>query len=133
MVSRRTASAGLTAAIGAAARIAIRPPNGSVKMRELAEESEALIDLLSRERFHAFRPKTLHRKGTHYAAIKHSVLKSLQRHLRLRGKIPEEPSGKGIARARGIYHLIQRQCGGTERQRQTALAGAVKGLVAEER
>ncbi len=48
----------------------------SVKVRELAEESEALIDLLSRERLHLFRTEALHRKGAHHAAIKHGLFES---------------------------------------------------------
>src|SRR3984885_5492983 len=101
MVSRRMASVASTAALDGTGR-------NSVKMRKLTEESEALIDLLSRERLHTLCTETLHRKRAHHAAIKHGVLESLQCHLRLRGKISEEPSGKGIARTRGVHDLIQR-------------------------
>src|ERR1700733_11559001 len=101
MVSRRMASVASTAALDGTGR-------NSVKMRKLTEESEALIDLLSRERLHTLCPEALHRKRAHHAAIKHGVFKTLQRHLRLRGKISEEPAGKGIARPRGVHDLIQR-------------------------
>src|ERR1700728_1055506 len=122
MVSRQTAPGSPAVAVEGAAP-------SSVKMRKLAEESEALIDLLSRERLHTLCTETLHRKRAHHAAIKHSVLKSLQCHLRLRGKISEEAPGKGIARTRGIHNLIQRQGGSAERQHRTLLACPVQGLV----
>src|ERR1700733_13076453 len=126
MVSRRMASVASTAALDGTGR-------NSVKMRKLTEESEALIDLLSRQRLHTLCTETLHRKRAHHAAVKHSVFKTLQCHLRLRGKIPEETAGKGITRTRGIHDLIQRQGGGTERQNRTLLARPVQCLVTKER
>src|ERR1700722_17148427 len=95
-------------------RIASDAALSSVKMRELAEESEALIDLLSRERLRPLRAEALHRKGAHHAAIEHGAFEALHSDLGLRGEITKEAAGKGIARTRGIHDLIQRQRRGVE-------------------
>src|SRR5205814_10459975 len=81
----------------------------SVKVGELTEESEALIDLLSRERLHLFRTKALHRKGAHDTAIEHGLFEGLQSYLGLRGEIAEEAAGEGIACSRWVDYFFQRQ------------------------
>src|ERR1700761_1713800 len=80
-------------------------PRTSIKMRKLAEESEPLIDLLSRERLHLFRTEALHSKGAHHAAIKHGALKVVECNFLLGGQVSEETSSKGIAGSGGIDHL----------------------------
>src|ERR1700761_9326095 len=90
-------------------------------MRELAEEGETLIDLLSRERLHLFRTKTLHSKGTHHTAVEHSALKRLRRDLGLGGQVAEETSGKGIACAGWVDDLVERQSGSAEGRRDAAV------------
>ena len=84
-------------------------------MRELAEESEALIDLLPRELLHLFRTEALHRKGAHDAAVEHGEFEGMQGDFRLRSKIAEEAAGEGIARAGGIDYLVQAAALGRER------------------
>src|ERR1700733_14780865 len=103
----------------------------SVKVGELTEESEALIDLLSRERLHLFRTEALHRKGAHDAAIEHGLFESLQGDPRLRGKIAEESAGERIARPRGVNYFFQRQRGCAEGQ-GNAFRGSVEGIRAKE-
>src|SRR5271165_5464135 len=125
-VSRRIASGSL--------RTAVRGlPWGSVKMRKLAEESEALINLLSRERLHPFRTKALHRKGAHDAAIEHGMFEILQGDLGLGGEISEEAAGEGIACTRGIDHLVERQGRSPKGRRRAAEACSLESMVAEER
>src|ERR1700733_10975157 len=104
----------------------------SVKVGELTEESEALIDLLSRERLHLFRTEALHRKGAHDTAIEHGLFEGLQGDLRLRGEIPEETAGERIACTGGVDYLFQRQGRRAEGQRDFGRGRSVEGLVAEE-
>src|SRR5580698_4345371 len=118
MVSRRTASA---AALS------------SVKVRELTDESETLIDLLSRERLHPFRTEALHRKGAHYATVKHGVRECLQCDLGLGGEVSEEAAGKRIAGTGGIHHLVQRQSGRAKRHGYFARRRSVERLLTKER
>ena len=48
----------------------------SVKVGQLAEQSEALVDLLARELLQPLGAKALHRKRAHHAAVKHGSSKS---------------------------------------------------------
>src|ERR1700761_9230890 len=106
-------------------------PRTSIKMRKLAEESEALIDLLSRERLHLFRTEALHSKGAHDTAIEHGLFKGLQGDFGLRGKIAEESAGERIARPRGVNYIFQRQRGCAEGQ-GNAFRSSVEGMRAKE-
>src|ERR1700759_3133646 len=104
----------------------------SVKVGKLTEESEALIDLLSRERLHLFRTEALHRKGAHDTAIEHGVLEGLESYLGLRGKIAEEAAGEGISCSGGIDYFFQRQSRWAERQTDFGWTRSVEALIAKE-
>src|SRR5579863_5883555 len=81
----------------------------SVKVRQLAEEDEALVDLLAGERLNALGAKALDREGAHYAAVEHGAAEGGGGEFALRGEIAEETAGKAVARAGGIDDFLQRQ------------------------
>src|ERR1039458_10675755 len=57
----------------------------SVKVRQLAEENEAVVNLLARELLQPFGAKALARKRTHHAAVEHGAPIGSRSDLRLRG------------------------------------------------
>ena len=86
----------------------------SVKVRQLAEKDEAVVDLLAGELLQPLGAKALARKRAHHAAVKHGAPKGGRRELGLRGQIAEEPAGKAVARAGRVDHFFQRQRRRTE-------------------
>src|SRR5580658_2568531 len=100
-------------------------------MGKLTEESETLVDLLSREGLHPFCAETLDREGTHHPAVEHGVLEVLEIDLGLRRKVTDEAAGKGVAGAGGIHHLLQRPSRSAKRRRHAACSA--EGVLTEER
>src|ERR1700691_6065315 len=79
----------------------------SVKMRDLAEDIEARVDLRTRELLQALSAEALAGVGAHDAAVKHGVTPGGGRELGLRSQIAEEAASKTIARAGGIDDFFE--------------------------
>src|SRR5580658_8819303 len=66
----------------------------SIKMRELAEDREPLLDLFAGEMLQALGAEALHGEGAHHAAVEHGSLEDLRRQFGLRGNVAKEASGE---------------------------------------
>src|ERR1019366_9270875 len=87
----------------------------SVKVGQLAEEGEAVIDFLARELLEALGAEALHRERAHDAAIEHGAMIDGGGEFGLRGEIAEEAAGKAVARASGVDYFFERKCGDVKR------------------
>src|SRR4051794_25755765 len=85
-----------------------------LEVRELAEEREARLDLLARERAQALGAEAFHRERAHHAAVEHRPLQHLAIELALGRDVSHEAAGKAVAGAGRIADLIERQRGCTE-------------------
>src|SRR5580700_7393816 len=81
----------------------------SVKVRDLAKDIEARVDLRTRELLQALGAEALAGVGAHDAAVKHGVAPCGGRELGLRSQIAEEAAGKTITRAGGIDNFFERE------------------------
>src|ERR1039458_1436113 len=81
----------------------------SVKVRDLAKDIEARVDLGTRKLLQALGAEALAGVGTHDAAVEHGVTPGGGRELRLRGQIAEEAPGKTVARAGRINDFLERE------------------------
>src|SRR5208282_6333508 len=86
----------------------------SVKVRDLAKEVEARIDLSARELLKALGAEALAGVGTHDSAIEHGVTPRGRRQFRLRGQVAEEASGKAVSGSGGIDDFFEREGGRLE-------------------
>src|SRR5438876_9750464 len=83
-------------------------------MCHLPEELKPLVNLFPGERDQELGTEALNRKAAHHSAIEHSPLQHLCGHRALRSDVPQKAAGKGVARARRIVYLLQRQGGRAE-------------------
>src|SRR5271157_2074607 len=81
----------------------------SVKVGQLAEEDESVVDLLAGEFLEALGAKPLHRERAHDAAVEQGAPEGGRSELGLGGEVTKEPAGKAVARASRVDHLFQRQ------------------------
>ena len=79
-----------------------------LKVRDLPEKIEALVNLLPRYILQTFGSEALNCKRTHHAAVEHRRTKHGRGQFRLRRNIAVETAGKGVACACRINHLSQR-------------------------
>src|SRR3984957_2958273 len=99
----------------------------SFKVGELAEEVEAVVDLLPGEPLQPLRAEAFHRKRTHHPSIKHCTAKHCRSYFTLRGQIAEKSAGKAVSSAGRVHNFIQRQCRCAEGA--DGLLGAVSRLI----
>src|ERR1035441_5625128 len=107
----------------------------SVKVSQLAENGEAVVDLFARELLQPLGAEALASEGTHHAAVEHGAAEGGWSEFARcggRGQVAEESSRKAVARAGEIDHFFQRQRRGAERVRLRTLAYWRKTAVAEE-
>src|ERR1035438_4655296 len=82
--------------------------DGSVKVRQLTEENEAVVDFLARQGLQPLCAEAFDCEGTHHAAVKHGSAKGGRVELGLGRQVAEEAAGKAVARASWIDNLFQR-------------------------
>ena len=83
----------------------------SVKVRELAEDDEAFVNLLAGELLEALGSEALAGVGAHDAAVEHGAAEDGRSELGLRGEVAEEAAGKAVASAGGIDDFFEREGG----------------------
>src|ERR1700679_3296464 len=94
-----------------AARYSTRLGCCSVKVREIAEDFETLVDFFAFEIRDPVGAEFFDRKGPHHAAVEDRAAQHAWRQMRLRCKIAEEASGKAVACACRVHHFLKRQRG----------------------
>src|SRR5208283_2241093 len=80
----------------------------SVKVSQLAEQNETVVDLLTGKGLHPLGAKALAGERTHHTAVKHGAAEGGRSKFALRGQVAEESAGKAVARAGRVNHLFQR-------------------------
>ena len=81
----------------------------SVKVSQLAEFEEAVVNLLPGELGDSLGAKALNGKRAHHAAIEHGVFVSSRRQVGLRSEVAKEAAGKAVAGASRINDFFQRK------------------------
>src|ERR1039458_3425512 len=121
-----------TAAIEAAAQEtstashSTRAMGFSVNVSQLAEEDEAVVDLLAGKRLQPLGAKAFARERAHHAAVKHGAAIGGRCEFGLRGQVAEESAGKAVARTGWIHHHFQWKPRRPELRDFTLWSGAVK-------